>query len=95
MTTVWSISPDRTWSYTNRTVVYAGFALVGLLAGTRLPRARLAGGAAVLLALLVGYALLAKCVPALYADYRRVARLRVRGRRRPARRARCSSTASS
>src|SRR5205823_8141378 len=75
-TTVWSISPDRTWSYTNRTVVYAAFALVGLLAGTRLSRARLAAGAAVLLALLVGYALLAKCVPALYADYGRVARLR-------------------
>src|SRR5438552_2435773 len=76
VTTVWSISPDRTWSYTNRTVVYAAFALVGLLAGTRLPRARLAAGAAVALALLVGYALPATCVPALYADYGRVARLR-------------------
>jgi hypothetical protein len=76
VTTVWSTSPDRTWTYTNRTVVYAAFALVGLLVGTRLPRARLAGGAAALLALLVGYALLAKCVPALYSDYGRVARLR-------------------
>jgi O-antigen ligase len=76
VTIVWSISPDRTWSYTNRTVVYAAFALVGLLAGTRLPRARLGTGAAVLLALLVGFALLAKCVPALYSDYGRVARLR-------------------
>jgi hypothetical protein len=76
VTTVWSTSPDRTWSYTNRTVVYAAFALVGLLVGTRLPRSRLAGGAALLLALLVGYALLAKCVPALYSDYGRVARLR-------------------
>jgi hypothetical protein len=76
VTTVWSTSPDRTWSYTNRTVVYAAFAVVGLVVGTRLPRSRLAGGAAVLLALLVGFALLAKCVPALYSDYGRVARLR-------------------
>src|SRR3954452_24132133 len=76
VTTVWSTSPDRTWSYTNRTVVYAAFALVGLLVGTRLPRSRLAGGTAVLLGILVGYALLAKCVPALYSDYGRVARLR-------------------
>jgi tetratricopeptide (TPR) repeat protein len=76
VTTVWSTSPDRTWSYTNRTVVYAAFALVGLLAGTGLPRSRLAGGAAALLGLLVGFALLAKCIPALYSDYGRVARLR-------------------
>jgi O-antigen ligase/polysaccharide polymerase Wzy-like membrane protein len=73
--TVWSISPERTWVYTNRTVVYTAFALLGLVAGTRLPRARLAAGAAGLLALLAGFALLAKCVPALY-DYGRVARLR-------------------
>jgi len=73
--TVWSISPERTWGYTNRTVVYTAFALLGLVAGTRLPRARLAAGAAALLALLAGFALLAKCVPALY-DYGRVARLR-------------------
>jgi hypothetical protein len=52
VTTVWSTSPDRTWTYTNRTVVYAAFALVGLLVGTRLPRSRLAGGAAAPLSLL-------------------------------------------
>src|SRR6476469_2503880 len=75
LSTVWSISPDRSWGYTNRTVVYAAFALLGLVAGTRLSRARLAASAAVLLALLAGFALLAKCVPALY-DYGRVARLR-------------------
>src|SRR5712691_7487311 len=41
--TWWSISPDRSWGYTNRTLVYLGFAVVGLL----LPRApaRLAAGA--------------------------------------------------
>src|SRR5437773_1348726 len=40
------------------------------------PLVWLAGAAASLLALLVGWALLAKCVPALYDDYGRVARLR-------------------
>ena len=75
LTTIWSVSPDRTWSYTNRTLVYAAFALVGLSVGARLSRAALAGAAASLLGLLVGWALLAKCVPALY-DYGRVARLR-------------------
>jgi hypothetical protein len=73
---VWSISPDRSWGYTNRTLVYAGFALLGLLVGARLARDRLAFGAAVLLALLTGWALLAKCVPGLYSDYGRIARLR-------------------
>ena len=76
MTILWSISPDRTWSYTNRTVVYAAFAVVGLLVGTHVPRARLAAAAAAMLALLVGWALLAKCVPGLYSDYGRIARLR-------------------
>src|SRR4051812_12242284 len=42
LSTVWSISPERTWGYTNRTVVYTAFALLGLVVGTRLPRARLA-----------------------------------------------------
>jgi hypothetical protein len=73
---VWSISPDRTWGYTNRSLVYLAFALLGVLAGTRLPRARVAFGAAVLLALVTGWALLAKCVPALFSDYGRLARLR-------------------
>jgi hypothetical protein len=76
LTTIWSISPDRTWSYTNRTLVYAAFALLGLSVGARLSRAALAAAAACLLGLLVGWALLAKCVPALYEDYERVARLR-------------------
>jgi|SRR5579884_265737 len=73
---VWSISPDRTWTTTNRTLVYVGFALVGVLVGARLTRAQAALGAAALLGLLVGWALLAKCVPALYPDYGRLARLR-------------------
>jgi hypothetical protein len=73
---IWSTSPDRTWVYTNRTLVYATFALVGVLVGARLSRDRLALAAAALLGLVAGWALLAKCVPALYSDYGRLARLR-------------------
>ena len=76
LTTLWSTSPDRSWSYTNRTLVYAGFAVLGLVVGAIVPRERLAEAAALLLALLVGWALLAKCIPALYSDYGRIARLR-------------------
>jgi O-antigen ligase len=76
ITTIWSMSPDRSWQFTNRTVVYAGFALLGVLATPRVSRPALARAAAVLLALVVGWALLAKCVPALFSDYGRVARLR-------------------
>jgi len=69
--TLWSISPDRSWSTTNRTLVYGAFALAGLLAAATLPRpARTLGhAAAALLALVVGWALLAKCVPGLYPSY--------------------------
>jgi O-Antigen ligase len=76
--TLWSLSPDRSWGYTNRTLVYAAFALCGVVLGAWLPRPATAGvrAAAVLLALLYGWALLAKCVPALYSDYGRIARLR-------------------
>src|SRR4051794_38091174 len=41
ITMVWSISPDRTWQFTNRTIVYAAFALLGLLVGARTSRARI------------------------------------------------------
>jgi len=72
----WSLSPDSTWTYTNRTLVYLAFALAGLLLGARVARAGAALAAAALLGLLVGWALLAKCVPSLYTDYGRLARLR-------------------
>src|SRR5438067_844902 len=75
-TTLWSTSPDSTWKYTNRTLVYAAFALVGAVVGARVSRARIATAASVLLGQLIGWALLAKCVPALYSDYGRLARLR-------------------
>jgi hypothetical protein len=76
--TRWSLSPDGSWTFTNRTLVYAAFALAGVLLGARLsrPGSVAADGGAVLLALVFGWALLAKCVPALYADYGRLARLR-------------------
>jgi hypothetical protein len=76
--TWWSISPDRSWGYTNRTLVYVAFAVLGLLLSALLPRAAstLAGAAAVLLGLVIGWALIVKCVPGLYADYGRIARLR-------------------
>jgi O-antigen ligase len=76
VTTIWSISPDRSWAFTNRAVVYVAFALLGVFVGARISPASLARAAAVLLALLVGWALLAKCIPGLYSDYGRVARLR-------------------
>ena len=78
ITTTWSLSPDLTWGYTNRTLVYAAFALVGVQLAAILPRPAVwvARAAAVLLALVLGWALLAKCVPVLYGDYGRIARLR-------------------
>jgi O-antigen ligase len=75
--TLWSISPELSWSTTNRTLVYAAFAVAGVLAGGLRPGAAvwLARGAAALLALVLGWALLAKCVPALYPSYGRQAGL--------------------
>src|SRR5437660_1494579 len=41
-TTLWSASPERSWTYTNRTLVYLAFALLGVLVGARVER--VAGG---------------------------------------------------
>ncbi|HEY2542189.1 MAG TPA: O-antigen ligase family protein [Gaiellaceae bacterium] len=78
LTTLWSESPEASWQYTNRTLVYAAFALLGVLAAAllRRPAESIASGAAVLLTLVLGWALLAKCVPSFYSDYGRLARLR-------------------
>lgn len=76
LSSLWSMSPERTWLMTNRTLVYAAFALLGVVVGSRASRAYVATGAAALLGALVAWALLAKCVPALYSDYGRLARLR-------------------
>jgi hypothetical protein len=78
VSTLWSLSPDRSWQATNRVLVYAAFAVAGVAVGAWVPRAATAGAraAAFLLALVFGWALLAKCVPALYGDYGRLSRLR-------------------
>ncbi len=75
--TLWSISPELSWTTTNRTLVYAAFAAAGVLGGGSRPGAAvwLARAAAALLALVLGWALLAKCVPALYPSYGRQAGL--------------------
>jgi hypothetical protein len=78
VTTIWSASPEDSWQYTNRTLVYASFALLGALVAAQLrrPAESIAFGASILLALVIGWALLAKSVPSLYSDYGRLARLR-------------------
>jgi hypothetical protein len=77
LSTLWSLSPDTSWSYTNRTLVYAAFALLGVLLSGVLPRTgAVAAAAAALVGAVLGWALLARCVSSLYPDYGRVARLR-------------------
>src|SRR5439155_17583058 len=48
LSTIWSISADRSWTFTNRTLVYAAFALVGVVVGGLVTRERLAESAALL-----------------------------------------------
>jgi hypothetical protein len=74
VTIAWSASPDESWGVTNRSLAYAAFAALGVLAAPALDAA--AAGAAWLVVAVVGWALLAKCVPALYTDYGTTARLR-------------------
>ena len=71
---LWSASPDSSWQFANRTLAYAAFATLGVLVGPRLDD--VAAAAAAVVAALLGWALLAKCVPALFTDYGRLARLR-------------------
>src|SRR5436309_2738438 len=77
LTMWWSIAPDRSWDAFNRIIVYGAFAALGLLA-SQVPRpARtVAGGLAVLVELVLLWALAGKVVPALFPDGARVARLR-------------------
>jgi hypothetical protein len=78
VTMIWSITPDLSWAYLNRGAVYVGFALLGLAlaASVRAPARVVAGGLAVLLFGVVGWALLGKVFPSLFPDGARVARLR-------------------
>jgi O-antigen ligase/polysaccharide polymerase Wzy-like membrane protein len=77
LTMAWSIAADLSWSAFDRILVYVVFALLGLLA-TQVPRpARtIAGGLALLLGLVLCWALLGKAIPSLFPDGARVARLR-------------------
>src|SRR5436190_12037439 len=78
VTMTWSIAPDASWASLNRGAVYLAFALLGLLVASsvRGPARVVAGGLAVLLFAVVGWALLGKVFPSLFPDGGRIARLR-------------------
>lgn len=75
---LWSVEPDRSWDYLNRTVAYLALLAVGAVAGSLAPRAATALAAAVAvfagMALAIGLAV--KIFPSLYEDGGRIARLR-------------------
>ena len=68
----WSIEPDRSWSYANRTFVYLAFALIGAYLGTEVRR--LLYGFSILLGAVCVWSLAGKVLPWLH-DYGQVARL--------------------
>src|SRR5438132_4773874 len=76
VTIVWSIQPDASWNYANRTLVYLAFAVAGVLVGSTIPRTWIAAELGALLTALLLVALAAKAIPWLYGDYGRIARLR-------------------
>lgn len=77
LSVLWSVAPDRSWEYANRTLVYLAFLVVGLVVGVWRPSLRWAAtGAGVLSAAVVGWALAGKVIPDLFPDGERVARLR-------------------
>jgi O-Antigen ligase len=75
---LWAITPDRSWGYFNRGVVYLAFAVLGLFLAASLsqPARSVAAALTVVLAAVMGWALLGKVVPDLFPDGARVARLR-------------------
>lgn len=70
----WSIEPDRSWEYANRTLVYVAFALLGTYLAGR--TGELALGLAGLLGAVAAWSLAGKALPWLADDYGRVVRLR-------------------
>jgi O-antigen ligase/polysaccharide polymerase Wzy-like membrane protein len=77
LTMAWSIAPDLSWAAFDRILVYVFFALLGLLAAqVPRPARTIAGGLALLLGLVLCWALLGKVIPSLFPDGARVARLR-------------------
>lgn len=63
----WSLDPDRSWRYANRSFVYLMLLLAAVFVAPLVPRLRqrLLGGLAVLTAALAGWALAARIVPEL------------------------------
>jgi hypothetical protein len=76
VTIAWSIQPAASWDYANRTLVYLGFAAVGVVVGSTIPRTWIASGLGALFTVVLLVALAAKVIPGLYGDYSRLARLR-------------------
>ena len=76
LTIAWSIQPGSSWDYANRALVYLAFAVVGVPAGSAIPRTWIATGLGFLLTAVLLVALAAKVIPGLYGDYGRLARLR-------------------
>jgi O-Antigen ligase len=77
LTMWWSIAPDRSWAAFDRLITYCAFALLGLLAcRVERPARTVAAGLAVLVGLVLAWALLGKVIPSLFPDGARVARLR-------------------
>jgi len=73
----WSIAPDLSWAAFDRLLAYGAIAVLGLLATLASRPARTAAaGLALLLGLVLAWALLGKVVPSLFPDGARVARLR-------------------
>jgi len=78
-TMAWSILPGRSWDSFNRTVAYAAFLGLGIIlaaAGGRFAARLAASMLALVIAVTLTWALLAKAVPALDPEGDRVARLR-------------------
>jgi O-antigen ligase len=72
-TVAWSVEPDRSWDYANRTFVYLVFALIGAYLGRDLKR--LLYGFSILLGAVCVWSLAGKVVPGLHESYGRISRL--------------------
>jgi O-Antigen ligase len=76
LSVIWSIEPDRSWNYVNRSLVYFAFLVLGLAASVVARAPRLVAGAfAVLCAGAVCCALATKIFPTLSEQSARIARL--------------------
>jgi O-Antigen ligase len=78
LSVLWSVTPDRSWEYANRGLVYCAFLAIGLIVGAADRRAVQAAalGLAALLAAVMVWALAGKVIPSLFPDGARIARLR-------------------